>query len=214
MLTDEVYKELQAYALNVISSAKANLQKNNNTGALADSLDYQILDEFDWGGTLNFYSLAYGKFIDQGVQGANPNKLPGPGIDKQGKETKGAKWYGINKAPMSPYKFGSGKGKPGLRGAIDKWTITKGIPGIRDDKGRFIPRKSLVYLMTRSIYLSGLSPSYFFSDAQKEYDSRIIQKLRESFLVDIQLKTLETLDPLKTNAAYTQFSTSRRPRKI
>tara|TARA_R110000822_G_scaffold130552_2_gene267115 strand:- start:6503 stop:7126 length:624 start_codon:yes stop_codon:yes gene_type:complete len=203
MLSDEVHKELAAYALNVISKAKSNLGKNGNTGALADSLDYKILDTFDWGGYLNFYALEYGNYLDQGVEGANPNDLP-----------KKSKWYGIQKAPYSPFKFGSGKGpKGGLRGAIDKWTITKGIPGIRGDDGKFLPRKSLVYLMTRSIYLAGLSPTYFFSEAQVSYDSVLTNKLGLAFLDDVRLKTLELLDPLKTNTAYTQFSTSRRPRK-
>ena len=213
MLSDEVVNELETYALNVISQAKANL-KDNKGGDLSESLDYRINDTFDWGGMLEFVALEYGNFLDQGVRGANPNALSAPGTDKQGNSTPGSKWYGIQKAPYSPFRFGSGNGPSGgLRGAIDKWTISKNIPGIRDDKGRFIPRKSLVYLMTRSIYLAGLSPTYFFTDAQSSYDSTITNKLGLAFLDDVRLKTLELLDPLKTNAAYTQFSTSRRPRK-
>ena len=138
--------------------------------------------------------------------------MPGPKTNKDGKQLKGAKWYGIQKAPASPYKFGSGLGKPGLRTAIDRWTITKGIPGIRDEKGRFIPRKSLVRLMSRSIYLSGLSPTYFFTDAQEIYNRQITKKIKNSYLTDLRLKLLETFDPVKSNAAYTRFSTSRRPK--
>ena len=199
MLKENVLKELQAYALNVISSAKANIGKNNNSGQLANSLDFQLDDTSDWGGTLYFYALAYGKFLDQGVQGANPNELPAPGTNKKGETLKGAKWYGIQKAPLSPYKFGSGTGGPGLKAAIDRWSVQKGIPGIRDEKGRFIPRKSLVRLMARSIYLSGLSPTYFFTDAQKKYDSHILDKLGDAFIVDVQDKMNETLKPLRNN---------------
>tara|TARA_R100000541_G_scaffold5208_2_gene12680 strand:- start:12429 stop:13082 length:654 start_codon:yes stop_codon:yes gene_type:complete len=213
MLSDEVVRELETYALNVISQAKANL-KDNKGGDLSESLDYRINDTFDWGGVLEFVALEYGNFLDQGVQGANPNDLSAPGTDKKGNSTPGSKWYGIQKAPYSPFRFGSGNGPSGgLRGAIDKWTITKGIPDIRGKDGRFLPRKSLVYLMTRSIYLAGLSPTYFFTKAQASYDSTLTNKLGLAFLDDVRLKTLELLDPLKTNAAYTQFSTSRRPRK-
>ena len=41
MLSDEVVRELETYALNVISQAKANL-KDNKGGDLAESLDYRI----------------------------------------------------------------------------------------------------------------------------------------------------------------------------
>jgi hypothetical protein len=44
------------------------------------------------------------------------------------------------KAPNSPYKY-------------------------RDKKGRFIPRKSLVYSIARNIKLYGVKPSNFFTDA-------------------------------------------------
>ncbi len=213
MLSQEVERELEAYALNVISLAKGNLGKNKG-GALSDSLDFRLVEDRDWGGYLYFVGLEYGNYLDQGVQGANPNALPAPGTDKKGNSTKGSKWYGVQKAPGSPFKFGSGTGpKGGLRGAIDKWTITKGIPGIRGADGKFLPRKSLVYLMTRSIYLAGLSPTYFFTNAQNTYNNSINKKLANAYFTDVKLKTLDLLDPLKTNTVYTRFTTSRRPRK-
>jgi len=202
MLSQEVEKELKAKALKVISLTKGNLGKNKG-GALSDSLDFRLVEDRDWGGYLYFVGLEYGNYLDQGVQGANPNELPNK-----------AKWFGKQKAPGSPFKFGSGTGpKGGLRGAIDKWTITKGIPGIRGADGKFLPRKSLVYLMTRSIYLAGLSPTYFFTNAQNTYNNAINKKLANAYFTDVKLKTLDLLDPLKTNTVYTRFTTSRRPRK-
>ena len=83
-------------------------------------------------------------FVDLGVQGANPGKLP-PKAERE-----------ESSKPRSPFKFGSGKykGNRRLRDAIDSWVVRKGIPGTRDEQGRFSKRKSLVFLITEaSIYL-------------------------------------------------------------
>tara|TARA_Y100001937_G_scaffold123486_1_gene186445 strand:+ start:2449 stop:3039 length:591 start_codon:yes stop_codon:yes gene_type:complete len=89
----------------------------------------------------------YWDFVDKGVQGASKNIFP--------------------KQSESPYKFGSGRGKPGLRGAIDRWTTQKNIQGTRDAQGRFVPRKSIVFAITRAIWHRGLKPSLFISGTWK-----------------------------------------------
>jgi len=167
-----VLAEFDTYALNVISEAKKNLSKNSSTGDLANSLDYEIQNRKTTDPTLVFYSLPYGKFVDEGVQGANPNDLP-----------PNAKWYGTNKAPASPYKFGSGSGT-GLRAGINKWLTQKGIEGIRDDKGRILPRKTSIFLISRSIYLSGIRPTDFFSKAQTKYNKGLYRKLGVAYAKD------------------------------
>ena len=91
-------------------------------------------------------------FVDKGVKGADPYALP-----------EYARWHGKNKAPNSPYQFGSMKSR-GLKQAINRWTIQKGLKGVRDKKtGRFLPRKSMQFMINRSIYLSGLEASMFFT---------------------------------------------------
>lgn len=89
----------------------------------------------------------YWDYVDKGVQGASKNIFP--------------------KQSDSPYKFGSGRGKPGLRGAIDRWTTQKNIQGTRDAQGRFVPRKSIVFSITRAIWHRGLKPSLFISGTWK-----------------------------------------------
>jgi hypothetical protein len=89
----------------------------------------------------------YWDYVDKGVQGASKNIFP--------------------KQSDSPYKFGSGRGKPGLRGAIDRWTTQKNIQGTRDAQGRFVPRKSIVFAITRAIWHRGLKPSLFISGTWK-----------------------------------------------
>ena len=89
----------------------------------------------------------YWDYVDKGVQGASKNIFP--------------------KQSDSPYRFGSGRGKPGLRGAIDRWTTQKNIQGTRDAQGRFVPRKSIVFSITRAIWHRGLKPSLFISGTWK-----------------------------------------------
>ena len=64
--------------------------------------------------------------------------------------------------------------------------MQKGIPAARDEKGRFIKRKSLVYLMTRSIWNTGIRPTYFFEDAQETASRGIQRKFAKAYAKDIE----------------------------
>tara|TARA_X000001382_G_scaffold129402_3_gene121365 strand:+ start:6642 stop:7211 length:570 start_codon:yes stop_codon:yes gene_type:complete len=169
-----VLKEMNAVGVNVVSKAKANLGKSNSSGALSESLTYEIDDRDQNNPVLSFYALDYGKFVDQGVQGNDPQAQP-PGALAR-----------YNKAPGSPYQFGTGSGSGSLRGAIDKWVVQKGIPNVRDEKGRFIKRKSLVYLMTRSIWNTGIRPTYFFEKAQDAESRGVQRKFAKAYAKDIE----------------------------
>jgi hypothetical protein len=89
---------------------------------------------------MSFVAEGYAKFVDKGVKGSKSSA----------------------KAPNSPYKYTT---KQPPSGVIDKWAVRKGIQGVRDKKGRFIPRKSLVFSIARNIKLYGVKPSNFFTDA-------------------------------------------------
>ena len=91
----------------------------------------------------------YWEYVDKGVEGASKNIFP--------------------KQSDSQFKFGSGRGKPGLRGAIDRWTTQKNIQGTRDAQGRFVPRKSIVFAITRAVWTRGLKPSLFISGTWKRF---------------------------------------------
>ena len=171
----ETKKELGKFAKYVIKQARVNLtrEKKNTTGALYKSLDYDI-DVQKGAIVVDFLMEDYGEFVDKGVKGKNPNSLP-----------QGAKWFGIQKAPTSPYQFGSNKSR-GLRAAINKWTVQKNLKGVRDAKGRFIPRKTLQYLITRSIYLSGIRATLFFSRPFNKGLKRFTDKFTSAFALDIE----------------------------
>jgi len=123
------------------------MQGRMNTGAL-----YNSMKVFVGANQHAMYvnitpQVDYWDYVDKGVQGASKNIFP--------------------KQSDSPYKFGSGRGKPGLRGAIDRWTTQKNIQGTRDAQGRFVPRKSIVFAITRAIWHRGLKPSLFISGTWK-----------------------------------------------
>ena len=180
----KVIAELEAYGLNVVSAAKANLKKkkSNSSGALSESITYKITNKNADNPQIDFYAEDYAKFIDKGVQGFDPSAMPNGSLNR------------YNKAPSSPYKFGSGKSKGGsLRGAIDKWVIRKGIPNVRDAKGRFIKRKTMVYLISRSIWNTGLRATNFFTDAQTKANKNISTKLAKAAASDIELQFSDSI---------------------
>ena len=62
---------------------------------------------------------------------------------------------------------------------LDKWIVRKGMSP-RDSKGKFVSRKSLQFLIARSIYRNGIRPSMFFTKpfeaAYKKLPDELIDK--------------------------------------
>ncbi len=123
------------------------MQGRVNTGALYNSMKVFVGSNQHAMYVNITPQVDYWEYVDKGVQGASKNIFP--------------------KQSESPFKFGSGRGKPGLRGAIDRWTTQKNIQGTRDEQGRFVARKSIVFLITRAIWHRGLKPSLFISGTWK-----------------------------------------------
>jgi hypothetical protein len=160
----------------IVKESKENLiAAKKGGGALENSIKGTPVSES--GSSLMFQILMedYATFVDKGVQGNDPEAQPKGALSR------------YNKAPKSPYQFGTGsyKGSGTLRGAIDKWVLQKGIPNVRDEKGRFIKRKTLVYLMTRSIWNTGIKPTYFFTNAQDRYSKGVQAKFAEAYSRDL-----------------------------
>ena len=128
---------LEKYAKYVIQQSRSNLTKANSkaSGKLYDSLSYRID-----GNNVKFESEEYGLYQDQGVRGAKS-------------------YYADEGTSSSPFKY-TNKMPPSS--VFDKWTIRKNIAP-RDEKGRFINRKSLNYLIARSIYNKGIRATLFFT---------------------------------------------------
>jgi hypothetical protein len=170
---ENVQRTLEEFGQSVIDRAKSNLKKggkygsHNTSNKLTNSLAFK-LKESKRSIAFDFYAEDYWKFLDYGVKGK----------------------VSSSKAPQSPYKFGSGTGKKGgLRASIDKWVVRKGLAGTRDKQGRFMTRKQMVSMISRSIYLKGTPETKFFREAfETEYqslDENIVEKYGldlESFL--------------------------------
>tara|TARA_E500000318_G_scaffold55267_1_gene51365 strand:- start:1052 stop:1567 length:516 start_codon:yes stop_codon:yes gene_type:complete len=137
-----VERVLDAFGKKVVRNARGilNAKGKNTSGDLSSSLGF-YLKVFPSGAVdLSFVGAGYADIVDKGVQGSKSK----------------------SKAPKSPYKYTT---KQPPSNVIDKWAVRKGIEGIRDEKGRFIPRKSLVFTIARNIKLYGVEPSNFFTDA-------------------------------------------------
>ena len=131
----EFRKALDKYAKYVIQQSRANLTRKGQkaSGKLYQSLGYKIQ-----GSKVKFESEEYGVYQDQGVRGAKST---------------------YSESSKSPFRYTS-KMPPSR--VFDKWTVKKGIAP-RDEQGRFINRKSLNYLIARSIYKKGIRATMFFT---------------------------------------------------
>ena len=144
----ESMKELGKIGKEVRRRARISLKARGKvvTGNLYNSIRYEqsvARNEKSLNLRFSFPGADYWQFVDEGVKGALSSA----------------------KAPRSPFRFGSGTGPSGrLRPAIDKWVVKKGIAP-RGAGGRFASRKSMVFAISRSIYQTGIRPSYFFTNA-------------------------------------------------
>ena len=145
MKAKNVEKVFNAFGKKVVRTARGilNAKGSNTSGNLADSLGYQLKVYPSGGLELQFLGEGYARIVDEGVRGSKSSA----------------------KAPKSPFKY-TNKQPPS--GVIDKWAVRKGIQGVRNKKGQFIKRKSLVFLIARNIKLFGVKPTNFFSDALNE----------------------------------------------
>ena len=131
----EFEKALEKYGKYVVQQARSNLtkKKQNASKELYNSLSFKVQKN-----SVLFDMLEYGAFQDEGVRGKN---------------------HDYAQSKNSPYKY---KNKMPPSSVFDKWGIRRGIAP-RDKQGRFINRKSLNYLLARSIYNKGIRATMFFT---------------------------------------------------
>ena len=77
----------------------------------------------------------YGKFQDKGVSG-------------------------VKKKYNTPFSY---KDKMPPPNKMDKWIVKRNLKGTRNNKGQFTTRKSLQFMIARSIFEKGIKPSLFFT---------------------------------------------------
>lgn len=160
-----VKDELNRFAKTVIKSSRANLTRKGkkNTSTLYKSLDYDLnVSENSF--SLSFEMEDYGEFVDKGVKGVSSSA----------------------KAPRSPYKFGSGKGKKGgLTNGINKWVRQKRIQ-FRSNKGQFLSYDSTAFIVRRSIWHKGLETTNFFTKPFEDNFKKLPDDLVEAYALEVE----------------------------
>ena len=181
-------QSLQKLGGNVVREGRGILKRKKKTtspNTLFNDFDYLVTAskdsvtlEFEFGNADDYW-----QFVDEGVRGT-PQERP---INKDGKPYPRKKG---KRAANSPFSFNA---KMPPRRFIDKWVVKKGLKGIRDKSGRFISRKSLVYLIQRSIFYNGLQRTQFFSRPFTQQLKQQTDNIVKSFADDLELALDKTL---------------------
>ena len=159
MATSNIERYLESYAKQVVRDAKKNLASKKGDTDLASSIKFRMI-QTSQGIRIQFLMSQYGDFVDKGVKGKGGEIPNGKYKGRHG----GRRWYTTweGKRKDSPFQFGTGSGaKGGLTRGLDKWIVKKGIAP-RDSSGKFLSRKSIKYLIARSIYIRGIHGISFF----------------------------------------------------
>ena len=170
MKTENIERYLNSFGKQVVNRAKGNIQKAKGGGtALEQSIRFEVITDAD-GFTVQFYMADYGTFVDKGVSG-----------NKKQQRFKDYK----NKVITSPYKYTT---KQPPSGVLDKWVVRKGIAP-RDEKGRFIKRKSLVFLIARKIKRDGIKGISFFQKplalGLRQFGKDLLSNVKEDIIAGL-----------------------------
>ena len=154
-----VQQELNRFAKYVIQQSRTNLTKSkkNSSKALYNSLDYD-LNVSPNSFSMSFLMEDYGIFQDKGVSG-------------------------IKKKYNTPYAYTNKMPHPSK---MDKWIVRKGLKGIRGKDGKFISRKSLQFMIARSIYNNGIKPSLFFTKPFQKAFKNLDKDIIEAYKLDVE----------------------------
>ena len=136
-----VENALNNFAKRFKQQAKTQLTKGkkNNTKALYESIKSEV-KVYKNSFQLTISMLDYGKFVDAGVKG----------------------FKSAEKAPNSPFRFGSGTVKKGgLSGGIYLWVRQKRIKFSDRKTGKILSYKATASLITPSVFNKGIAPTNF-----------------------------------------------------
>ena len=166
--TNFLLEALQEFEQRVVQASKDNLQRQNKnvSGKLDDSIKGEV-KQMPNSIRVFFQMDNYGWFQDQGVRGV-----------KSGKS-------------LSNFSYKSKGGKRGLKGmpppsAFDKWVVRKPVKGIRDEKGRFLKRKSLNFFIAKMVFYHGIKPSMFFTKPFESAFQKLPNELIEKYGLDME----------------------------
>lgn len=160
-----VKKALDDFGKYTVKQARTNLtkKKKNDTKGLYNSISYD-LEVSKNSFSLSFSMDEHGKFIDKGVKGVSSSE----------------------KAPNSPYKFGTGTGKKGgLTSGVDGWVKRKRIQFADKKTGKFMSYKQTAYLIRNSIWNKGIETTNFFTKPFEAGFKRLPDTLINAFSLEV-----------------------------
>ncbi len=175
MKLDALERYLNSFGKQVVNRAKGNLQKAKGGGtALENSIVFSLIEKGE-DLTVRFTMASYGKFIDKGVSGTE--------VTRSFKDYKGE----TLKSPFG-YRKAKGHSQPPTK-ALDKWIVKKGIAP-RDKEGKFMSRKSIKFLIARSIGKKGIQGLSFFQKplmlGMKQFAPKFGAAIKEDILNSIK----------------------------
>ena len=169
----ERLKALQQFRDLVVAEAKANLQKmgKDTSGKLSNSIKGDVKEMSNSIGVY-FEMEPYGNFQDKGVSG-------------------------VKRKFDTPYSY---KTKMPPPSKLDKWIVRKGIAP--RSKGKFTGRtvsavgfkKSIQFLVARSIFYNGIKPSLFFTRPFEAAYKTLPDTLIDKYGLDAEQLLNEILD--------------------
>jgi len=159
-MLDHLKESLETFRDVVIAEAKANLKRQGkvSSGGLYDGIVGQEVVVYP-SGALEFEITMplYGFFVDKGVSGTE-------------------------KKYDTPYSY---KDKMPPPSKLDKWIVRKGIGRKGKGKGKFTSRKSLQFLIARSIFRKGFKPSLFFTKPFEKHYKKLPTELAKAYGLDV-----------------------------
>jgi len=170
MDTANIERYLNSFGKQVVNRSKGNLQKAGKGGKLEESISFKVIQEGE-NYTVQFFMSSYGQFVDKGVSGTQKERT--------------FKNY-KSKVIKSPYSYKNSKGhSQPPSSALDGWAVKKGIAP-RDAKGRFMKRKTLTFLIARSIGRNGIQGISFFQKplmlGLREFGKDLLGNVKEDII--------------------------------
>ena len=171
MKTENIERYLESFGKQVVNRAKGGLQRKKGGGSkLEESIKFEVITTPE-GFTVQFFMSSYGQYVDKGVSGTKTKRTF--------KDYKGK----VIKSPYS-YKNSKGHSQPPSK-ALDKWVVRKGIAP-RDASGKFMKRKTITFLIARSIGRKGIQGISFFQKplglGLKQFGKDLLGSVKEDII--------------------------------
>ena len=158
MQLENFKQALELFRNQIVNESKANLrQLKKGGGDLERSIEGSEVKVTERSLEFEIKMEYYGVFQDKGVSG-------------------------VKTKYNTPYSYTNKMPPPSK---LDKWIVKKSIAP-RDEKGRFLSRKSIQFAIARSIFYNGIKPSLFFTTPFKKYAKDLPSQLETAFSLDTE----------------------------